>query len=257
MSKTVYTGFIGYVIKNLLPLVTRTEWREYLQTQLGSSPSEDKLKKVALILYYSHYAALVSCVSQWELIHKLGSPTKLRSFIKDNEGTRASYKLSKLPVVFYNTDAKAINHMKTFSAEQQAFKDTLRVPVSKPSTKRAPAKRSSSSKLSSSKICKDYKVTELRAEAAKRKISGRSKMNKEQLCKELGIKSTRRTTTTRKAPVSRRAPAKRKTVATRNASLSDSCKKYTITQLRKEAAAKKIPGRSKMNKAQLCKALKK
>lgn len=260
-TKKVYAKYIGYYIKNLDPLVAKHEWQEFLRTKLGPSvdrASEASLKDVAFTLYYAHFAGMSGCVRSWDLIQKLKTPAKIRAFLLDSEENRKEHGLYGVPVVHYTTESKVIKHMAKVEGKvaivREMMADTPPKPkgrkkraASPPSPKaKKPAKKKASPKGGTgSKSCDDYNVKELRKMAADAKIVGRGKMNKAQLCKELGLTASPKSKAKPKAKASPKAKATRK-----------SCNDYNVKELRAMAAAKNIPGRSKMNKAQLCKALK-
>lgn len=245
MSKKVYLGYIGYIYANTMQLVTRKEWMDFLISNLGDKPTEKTAKNTAFMLYYAHYARLLSCIGEIELLNKLKTVSKLKEFLIETGKVRQSYHVGQ-SIKYYTTESKVIEHMKRMALSEKTILNFMKTQVQKkpptskktkkPSQPRRTSKKPSPSRrTSSTRTCKEYTLTELKKKASEKKIVGRSSMNKNQLCKELGIKST----TNRSSKPT-----------------TGNCKSYTVAELRKMAAEKKIVGRSSMNKVQLCKALK-
>ena len=251
--KKVYTKFISYYIEYLEPMVSETEWRLFLRKKLGPSvdrASEVGLKDVAFTLYYAHFAGMSTCVRSWDLIERLDSPEKIRAFLIDSEKNRKTHGLYGVPVVHYTTEEEVKEHMKEF----EGHIGVLRKIMDGTRPIRASPKRASPASPSTTKSCDDLKLPELRKLAIEKDIPGRSKMNKSQLCKALGLTSTA-------APPKASARAKPKVApkpktGDRKKGMRRTCKEYNLTELRKLATKRSIEGRSKMSKAQLCKALK-
>jgi len=243
--RDTYIDFISYFLDNLSPLIAQYEKKDLLKDNLGSGSlgriSLPKLKKLALSTYYVHFIDMTFGVDAMRLIGK-SSVTDLRELLTKGNDLREEYGIGSIPVVYYTPEKQVIKHMKEFKASQTILSDLLgggkSMAVARKSTKKKPATRKTVRKTAG-KQCNEYSVKELRDMAADRGIKGRSKMNKAALCRALKISGP-----------------SRKTAVTKKKRGGKPCKEYTLKELRPMAAEASIRGRSKMNKNQLCKALK-
>lgn len=188
-----YAKYIGYFIQYIGQSISKTEWRTLLRSQLGTSfnkITETDMSKFAIMLYYAHYASLISKITHLELIKILKTSSKIKEFLLANEELRESYNLPSLQVVYYTNVNKIRKHMESFGGNISTIKD-LMIPKTKPKTKAIPKTKTRAKAISKAKkgeLCSNYTVLKLRQLATKKNIKGRSKMNKVQLCKALGIK---------------------------------------------------------------------
>jgi len=220
-DKKIFLGYISYYIKNLDPLATKTEWKKYLKNKFKtdnvSKVDAKDARNVALTLYYSHIVSLVGCINNSSLIFDSKKSYKdFQTIMVDFEAVREKHKLPELPVVHYLNDAKAIKHMEEFQDSVSTVKQILSDEPEKKVVKKSTAKKTKTTKTSTKKPVK--KTTK------KVKIPEREgRESKSETCK----------------------------IVTKQ-----KCDSYKITELKKIAADKNIAGRSKMNKQELCKALK-
>lgn len=254
-DKQTYARFIGYYVKHLEPTVAASQWKKFFRLKLGASfdkASEASLKDVAYILYYAHFASMASCVQSWELIEKLKTPEKIKALLIAAENTRIEHGVHGVPVMFYTKDKDVREHMESFEGTVDAVKEIMSSPsktkpktaASKPKAKAAAKRSSKKTSAKTSGKCDDYNLTELRKMAAEQNIEGRSKMKKAELCDALNLGESGKSSSKPKPKVSPKAHAKRRT-----------CSEYSLKELKELAAKRNVEGRSKMKKAELCKAM--
>jgi hypothetical protein len=265
----LYVGYVSYYIRNLGQNLSDGEWKDALKNSLGSSLSKVSVKtwkEFALKLYYIHFIGLSLRLDTDDLIKSDRSVSELREILVASDKFREEHELSELPVVHYVTDKEAIKHMQKFHAPESIIDDVMNSGVktakskvskpkaAKPAKKKSPTTKASSTKTKATKTkaTKGGDIKEKKAVVAGTKIpafllvkQGKKTVTltkREDIIKHLhGVASGSKTTVSTKS--TKKSPSK-------------SCGSYTITELRKMAQEKEVAGRSKMNKAELCKALK-
>jgi len=255
-DRKVFIKYISYYIKRLDPYVSESEWKNFLTDRFGPNvdkASDEKLKNTALTLYYAHFAGISACMGGMNIIRVLKTHTKILEFFISSEKNRKKYGLGGIPIVNYTKESDVIEHMKNFEGPISVVTEVMMSPQEKKSLEKSLKEKSKSTKSAISSDCSKYTITELKKMAAERSIVGRSKMNKAELCRQLGIDgqtaSKSKDSPKKKAPKSKDSPKKKASKSKK------SCSDYTIKELKKMAAERSIVGRSKMNKAELCKQL--
>ncbi len=261
----LYVGYVSYYIKNLGQNLSNGEWKDVLKSNLGSSGaslskvSDKTWKELALKLYYIHFIGLSLKLDTDNLIKSDRSVKDLREILVAANKFREEYNLGELSVIHYVTDKDAIKHMKNFHAPETVIDDIMNsgvkvaevTKVSKAKTVKPAKKKSTTKSTSTSKPVKKTAV-------AVNKKTAPTKIPAFLLVKE-GKKTI---TLTKREDIIKHlhgvSSGSVKVVPKKSAkkSSSKSCGSYTITELRKMAQEKEVSGRSKMNKAELCKALK-
>jgi hypothetical protein len=261
----VYVGYVSYYIRNLGQNLSDGEWKDVLKSNLGSSTSKASVKtwkEFALKLYYIHFIGLSLRLDTDDLIKSdknVKSIEDLRETLIASDKFREEHDLSELPVIHYVTDKEAIKHMQKFHAPESVIDDimnggvkTTKPKVSKPVKKKSSTTKASSTTTKTKKKPEEKAITKKStAKVAPTKIpafllvkQGKKTVTltkREDIIKHLHGVSSIKAATPKKS--TKKSPPK-------------SCGSYTIADLRKMAQEKEVSGRSKMNKAELCKALK-
>lgn len=224
-----YLSYIAYFIHNVSPTTSKYEYRDYFAKVLGDdlfAADGSKLKKTARHLYRAYVASVYSRMPAFRIAEKL-SDKQIEEFVQSHEELEKKYK------VYYDTidkdlDDKSVDK-KIKTLQLTAYKSVL------------------------SKIDPKNSPTRIREEARKgREQKKASKAN---------------TTAKKTAKTAARSPKKTagktagKTVGAKKTSgakkvAGKTCSEYTVKELKDLATAKGVAGRSKMDKAQLCAALK-
>jgi hypothetical protein len=215
----LYIGYISYYVKNLGQLVSKKEWKDYLMKYIGKEPSKTpvkNLKVLAIKLYYIHFIDLSLCMSDNVLLKTGKSNKQLKEILEGLNEFREKHDLPELSVVHYTSDADIIKHMKKFQESQGVLTSIMGTYENVVTKKKTTTKANPKKKTPSKNV--------------ESKVSGRMQPGK-----GIGQKVVKKTQKTK---------------------LSGACSEYTMIQLRKMAQDKNITGRSKMNKEDLCKALK-
>lgn len=227
----VYSGYIGYYIKNIGQTLSEDEWRTIIK-------NKESWKKLALKLYYVHFISLSLKLDADELIRSNKSAEELRKTLIALEKFRKDHDLPELPVVYYTANESAIKHMKKFHAPESVIDDIMEKKIVKKDAIKTTTKSKATKTTTKSKAIvhakgKDMKIpTFLTVKQGKKTVT---LTKREDIIKHL----------TGVSPQSKKVQPTKKT-----------CDDYTIVELRKMAQEKNIEGRSKMKKQELCKALK-
>ena len=270
----VYKGYVNYIIKNLGQYIDPADWEEILRENGATEKGTVKAwKEFALKLYYIHFICLSLCMHMENLIRADKSVAELRKILEELDEFREENGLDPLHVVHYLTDKEALEHMETFYVAPKKKKTTEKTTTGKTTTaatKTVGAKKTTKTTKTTKKGSPTTKATS----TAKGKTVAK-KTPPAKLPTFLTVKQGKKTVTLTKKEdiikhiygdagmpekkvVAKKAVAKKGTNATKatKTAAKGGCDSYSVTDLRKMAQEKEIAGRSKMNKAELCKALK-
>lgn len=261
----VYEGYVSYYIKNLGQSLSNGEWRDVLKSNLGATPLSASLKlwkEFALKLYYIHFIELSLKVDTDDLIKSKRKFSDLRSVLIDSDKFREEHDLGELSVVHYVIDEDAIKHMKKFYAPESVIEDILKVNAKTTKTAKPTATKTAKSTTKAGKsTTKTIKSTAKSAKTVDKSLVKSTTKNAKAIPAFLVVKQGRKNVTLTKrediikhlaGEVAKVSPKAIKNVK----STTKTCDSYTIIELKKLAQEKGVDGRSKMNKAQLCAALK-
>lgn len=276
----IYTGYVAYYIRNLGQSIPDSHWVDLLHQNLGkvmSKVTDKTWKTFALKLYYIHYIGLSLRLDTEDLIASDKKPAELREILEGINEFRETNDLGELDVVYYLPEKDVIEHMKNFYAPETVIDE-----VFSHSEKKKPATKTKTATAKAPKTTKTTKSTST-AKTAKATSNTKTKTNTKAVAKTstkapakipafLLVKQGKKTVTlTKKEDIIKHLHGNAKTLSpspakpvkttkivktTKASSTAKTCGSYSITELKKMAQEKEIAGRSKMNKAELCKALK-
>ncbi len=241
MSKSIYIGYITYIVNNKLRF--STPWgkiRDMIVKNLGtdeiSKAKLSKLKSLAFKLYYADRASMLGCIGIFSLVKSDMNEDDLLKYIRKSKNFRKANNIGSIDVAFYTDKSKIEDHMESLKdTGLQSFIDKAApVPVKKAPAKKAPLQKKKPAKVVSRKAPKKelikkppqrmvtppkdlnkMKIIDLKKLATEKGIKGRGSMNKQALIDALAktMKSTVNTKTRKThSGVTQRQPSKYKTI---------------------------------------------
>jgi hypothetical protein len=128
-EKTVYLNYIAYHIKNMDLSTRKKDWKKLLTKNLKSvtSPDEKTLKDLALSMYLSSFAGMATCSNSFEILTKLKTSSKIKSFLEDAEAIKRKYDIPELGVVYYTKPKDILEHMtNNFQGQTSIIKELIK-----------------------------------------------------------------------------------------------------------------------------------
>lgn len=272
----IYTGYVAYYIRNLGQDLSTEQWEDILRSHgaLLGKGTVKTWKEFALKLYYIHFIGLSLRLDTEGLIRSDKTVAELREILKELDEFRDTNDLGELDVVHYLTDKEAVEHMKNFYAPESVIDDVM-------SHSEKKAAKKTSKKPAAKKAVTTAKKTTTKKASPTTKATSTAKSSKAVTTKKVGavtttkkadvkiptfltVKQGRKTITlTKKEDIIKHLygekgmPEKKVSKPVKATKSSEkTCDSYSVADLRKMAQEKEVAGRSKMNKAELCKALK-
>jgi hypothetical protein len=226
METKDYLGYIAYFVKNVDQVAPRPDYVRFFKKHLGAamfSAPVPKIRDVARLMYKGYIGTTYTRYGAFYLISKLDS-TQIDKFINETVAIAKKYD------VYYDTIDRDLSNTaidKNIKKFALANYKSILADYSDDVPKKAVAKKTATKSTAPKKTASKTTIPKKTTTTAKRTLV---------------------ITTTPKKPV-------RKT-ATKGKKASKSCADYKVPELKDLARTLKVPYYSKMNKTELCKALK-
>lgn len=221
MDRNDYLKYISHFVEKVDQLATDTQYKSFFLKHLGKemfAASDAKIKETALHLYKAYLLGTIIKIQPFELASL--TSTQLSSLIGEEKKLIEKYKLD-FPLEIETTVSKMeVAMRKQSSAAKKVALEVFATPKKAPAKPKAPRKPA----------------------GAKPKAKAKTP-----------VKTVKKTAA--KTPVKKVPTGKGKVVA-KKGGVAECKKKYTLPELKQLAKQLKVKSYSKMNKEQLCKAMK-